>query len=119
MKAVRETRTCFVDSPFATIRVRSRPPTGRAVCSDVSVPARMSDLQSRILAALEPSFHVDRELDGGGMARVFLATDTALSRRVVVKLLPPDAAAALSAERFQREISLAARLQHPHIVPLL
>jgi len=83
------------------------------------VPAPMSELQSRILAALEPSYRVDRELDGGGMARVFLATDTALSRRVVVKLLPPDAALAVSAERFQREISLAARLQHPHIVPLL
>ena len=53
------------------------------------------------------------------MARVFVATETALSRRVVLKLLPPDAAAAVSAERFQREISLAARLQHPHIVPLL
>ena len=79
----------------------------------------MSDLQSQIFSALEPSYHVDRELDGGGMARVFLATDTALSRSVVVKLLPPDTAASLSAERFQREISLAARLQHPHIVPLL
>src|SRR5262245_52446220 len=53
------------------------------------------------------------------MARVFVATETALSRRVVLKLLPLDAAAAVSVERFQREISLAARLQHPHIVPLL
>ena len=79
----------------------------------------MSDLQSNVRSALEPSYRVERELDGGGMARVFLATDTALSRRVVVKLLPPDAAAAVSVERFQREISLAARLQHPHIVPLL
>jgi serine/threonine-protein kinase len=53
------------------------------------------------------------------MSRVFLAQETALGRQVVVKLLPPDFAAALSADRFRREIQLAASLQHPHIVPLL
>src|ERR1051325_9868036 len=51
------------------------------------------------------------------MSRVFVATDTALARRVVVKL--PDGAALVSVERFRREIAIAARLQHPHIVPLL
>ncbi|MBK6845872.1 MAG: protein kinase [Gemmatimonadetes bacterium] len=50
---------------------------------------------------------------------VFLATDATLGRRVVVKMLPADAAYGVSAERFKREISLSARLQHPHIVPLL
>jgi serine/threonine-protein kinase len=62
---------------------------------------------------------LDRELGGGGMSHVFVATETALGRQIVVKVLPPDAAAALSVERFKREIQVAARLQHPHIVPLL
>src|SRR5688500_19541911 len=53
------------------------------------------------------------------MARVFVATDPALGRQVVVKVLPPETAEGMSAERFTREIRLAAALQHPHIVPVL
>ncbi len=53
------------------------------------------------------------------MSRVFLAEDTSLSRKVVIKLPPPEFAAVLSADRFQREVRIAAGLQHPHIVPLL
>jgi len=53
------------------------------------------------------------------MSRVFTARETALGRTVVVKVLPPELAAGVSTERFKREIALAARLQHPHIVPLL
>ncbi len=53
------------------------------------------------------------------MSRVFLATETALGRKVVIKVLSPELAAALSVERFRREILVAARLQHPHIVPVL
>lgn len=53
------------------------------------------------------------------MSRVFLAEESRLSRQVVVKLLPPEMGAGVNAERFEREIQLAARLQHPHIVPLL
>jgi serine/threonine-protein kinase len=53
------------------------------------------------------------------MSRVFAARETALGRTVVLKVLSPELAATLSAERFKREITLAARLQHPHIVPLL
>ncbi len=53
------------------------------------------------------------------MSRVFLAEETRLSRRVVIKVLPPEMGAGVNAERFEREIRLAARLQHPHIVPLL
>jgi serine/threonine-protein kinase len=52
------------------------------------------------------------------MSRVFLADETSLGRRVVVKVLPPDLAASVNLERFRREIQLAARLQHPHIVPV-
>src|SRR6184192_3198931 len=53
------------------------------------------------------------------MSRVFLAQEVRLGRQVVVKVLPPEMAAGVSAERFEREIQLAAKLQHPHIVPLL
>ena len=52
------------------------------------------------------------------MSRVFVAHDRTLGRDVVVKVLPPDMAAAVSVQRFNREIQLAAKLQHPHIVPL-
>ena len=53
------------------------------------------------------------------MSRVFLATERALDRRVVIKVLPPELSAGVNVERFKREIQLAAQLQHPHIVPLL
>ena len=76
-------------------------------------------LQDRLQAALGESYRVERELGGGGMSRVFLAQDVRLGRQVVVKVLPPELAAGVSAERFEREIRLAAALQHPHIVPLL
>ena len=60
-----------------------------------------------------------RELGGGGMSRVFVAREVALDRYVVIKLVAPQLAAGVSLERFRREILLAARLQHPHIVPVL
>ena len=53
------------------------------------------------------------------MSRVYLAEESALGRRVVIKTLPSELARAVSSERFRREIRLAARLTHPHIVPLL
>jgi eukaryotic-like serine/threonine-protein kinase len=53
------------------------------------------------------------------MSRVFLAEEAALGRQVVIKVLPPELAHAVSSERFRQEIRLAARLHHPHIVPLL
>ena len=52
------------------------------------------------------------------MSRVFVAEELALGRQVVIKVLPPEYAAMLSADRFRREIQLASRLQHPHIVPV-
>src|SRR5262245_21891382 len=79
----------------------------------------MTDLREKLQRALGDTVALERELGGGGMSRVFVATETALGRRVVVKVLPPDLAAGVSVERFKREIYLAARLQHPHIVPLL
>lgn len=78
-----------------------------------------SDLLAQLQEVLGGSYRVDRELGGAGMSRVFLAHEVDLERQVVVKVLPPDLAAGINADRFRREIQLAARLQHPHIVPLL
>ena len=77
------------------------------------------ELREQIQSALGSAYGVERELGGGGMSRVFVATDTALGRRIVVKILPPDAMGQVSIDRFKREIRLAAALQHPHIVPLI
>ena len=77
------------------------------------------DLAARLQATLGTAFRVEHELPGGGMSRVFVAVETRLGRRVVVKVLPPELRAGLSIKRFQRETRLAAALRHPHIVPLL
>jgi tetratricopeptide (TPR) repeat protein/tRNA A-37 threonylcarbamoyl transferase component Bud32 len=76
-------------------------------------------LRVRLAAALGERYTLERELSGGGMARVFVAHEAALHRRVVIKTLAPELAATLSAERFDREIQLVAALQHPHIVGVL
>jgi Tol biopolymer transport system component len=77
------------------------------------------DLRLDLQHALGTGYALERELGGGGMSRVFVAKETTLGRDIVVKVLPPDMAAGVSVERFAREIQLVARLQHPHIVPLL
>jgi len=79
----------------------------------------VADLRRGLQDQLGSAFTVDEELPGGGMSTVFLATDHGLNRRVVVKVLPPELAQAVSLERFKREILLAAGLQHPHIVPVI
>ena len=79
----------------------------------------VSNLAAQLQDALRPYYDIECELGGGRMSRVFVAIETALGRRVVIKVLPHDLAAGLSAERFRREIQLVASLQHPHIVPLL
>jgi serine/threonine-protein kinase len=79
----------------------------------------MTDLRATLERTLGDVYTFERELHGGAMSRVFVAMDRQLGRQIVVKVLPPEVAAELSAERFRREIQLAARLQHPHIVPLL
>jgi tetratricopeptide (TPR) repeat protein/tRNA A-37 threonylcarbamoyl transferase component Bud32 len=79
----------------------------------------VSDLRDRLQTTLGSAYTLERELGGGGMSRVFVADETALGRKVVVKVLPPELAAGVSVERFNREIQVAARLQHPHIVPVL
>jgi TolB-like protein len=75
-------------------------------------------LRDQLQTCLGTAYTVDRELGGGGMSRVFVARDAALERDVVVKVLAPELAAGVSAERFMREIKLAAGLQQANIVPL-
>ena len=77
------------------------------------------ELIERLRRSLGESYIVERELGGGGMARVFVAEERALGRKVVVKVLSPELAAEVSSERFAREIRLAAALQQANIVPLL
>ncbi len=79
----------------------------------------MTDVRDSFQTLLGDTYVFERELGGGGMSRVFVAEEKALGRRVVIKVLPAELSGGVSIARFQREISLAARLQHPHIVPLL
>ena len=72
----------------------------------------------RLRESLAQSYSIDRELGRGGMATVFLAQDSKHDRVVALKVLHPDLAATLGPDRFLREIKLAARLNHPHILPL-
>src|SRR4029078_3002435 len=77
------------------------------------------DLRDRLQSTLGNAYTVERELGGGGMSRVFLAHETALGRKGVVKDLHREIGGEISAERFSREVKLAASLQHPNIVPVL
>ncbi len=76
-------------------------------------------IRARLDQALSGTHSIERELGGGGMARVFVATERALGRQVVIKTLPDEGWSASSAQRFRREILTAAQLQHANIVPVL
>src|SRR2546425_8425917 len=78
----------------------------------------LPDLLARLQAALADRYTIERELGRGGMATVYLAQDLKHHRPVAIKVLRPELAAALGAERFLREIETAAKLTHPHILPL-
>ncbi len=78
----------------------------------------MADPLSRLQTALADRYTIERELGHGGTATVYLADDVKHARRVALKVLRPEVGAALGAERFLREIQIAARLTHPHILPL-
>ena len=79
----------------------------------------MSTVLERLSTALSDRYRLDRELGAGGMATVYLAHDLKHDRDVAIKVLHPDLGAALGGERFLIEIRTTARLQHPHILPLL
>ena len=78
----------------------------------------MSDSVSRLSVALEGRYAIERELGEGGMATVYLADDLKHERKVALKVLKPELAAVVGAERFLAEIKTTAKLQHPHILPL-
>src|SRR3990172_375657 len=78
----------------------------------------MPAILDHLRAALAGRYAVEREVGRGGMATVFLAQDLKHDRRVALKVLHPELAATLGSERFLREIQIAARLQHPYILPL-
>ena len=78
----------------------------------------MNEAYERLTAALSDRYKIERELGQGGMATVYLAEDLKHHRQVAVKVLKPDLAATLGADRFVREVEVAARLHHPHILPL-
>ncbi len=78
----------------------------------------MSDPVSHLNAALECRYAIERELGEGGMATVYLAKDLKHERKVALKVLKPELAAVVGAERFLAEIKTTANLQHPHILPL-
>jgi serine/threonine-protein kinase len=77
-----------------------------------------ADLSAYLQSALGDQYAIERELGGGGMGRVFLAHERALGRAVVIKVLLPPLAAGVRAERFAREVRVAAALQHPNVVPI-
>ncbi|HEY8256404.1 MAG TPA: protein kinase [Gemmatimonadales bacterium] len=78
----------------------------------------MPELLSRLQSALSDRYRLDREVGAGGMATVYVAQDLRHGRRVALKVLRPELAAVIGAERFLAEIKLTANLQHPHILPL-
>ena len=78
----------------------------------------MPELLGRLQSALADRYRLDREIGAGGMATVYLAQDVRHDRRVALKVLRPELAAVIGADRFLAEIKLTANLQHPHILPL-
>ena len=78
----------------------------------------MSDVAERLNAALGDRYRIERELGEGGMATVYLADDLRHERKVALKVLKPELAAVVGAERFLAEIKTTANLQHPHTLPL-
>src|SRR5207344_2700194 len=96
----------------------------RSLVTDVVVAAHagqtpMTQTSEQLAAALEGRYRIGRELGAGGMATVYLAHDLRHERDVAIKVLHPDLGAALGGERFLSEIKTTAKLQHPHILPLL
>src|SRR5437870_5756939 len=90
----------------------------RSVSRHDSFPS-MERVREALSAALGDRYRIERVLGRGGMATVYVAEDLRHSRQVAIKVLRPDVAAAIGAERFLREIAIAARLTHPHVLPLI
>jgi eukaryotic-like serine/threonine-protein kinase len=116
--------TAFVraESPFAShlsARSLAFPRSSRQIPAVPHPATLVTAVDSTLAAALSDRYVIERELGRGGMATVYLARDLRHDRPVALKLLHPELAATLGPERFQREIRLTARLDHPHILPVL
>ncbi len=98
---------------------KSFAPIGVTTAGAGDVVCRVTTIQVRLAAAIADRYRVERELGAGGMATVYLAHDLKHERDVAIKVLHPDLGAALGADRFLAEIKTTAKLQHPHILPLL
>ena len=104
--------------PTAPARVQAAPSNATEAEEHASQEQPASDTLARLRGALGDRYAVERELGRGGMATVFLAKDLKHEREVAIKVLHPDLSASVGAERFEREIRLAAKLQHPNILGL-
>ena len=91
----------------------------RSTISAVIPDPDLTEFERRLKETLSTAYEIERELGGGGMSRVFVATDRILGRKIVIKVLSPELTAEVNRGRFRREMQVAAQLQHPHIVPLL
>jgi len=87
-----------------------------AACPDIVCVSDEPDILGKLNAALAGRYELTRELGRGGMATVYLATDVKHDREVAIKVLLPELSATIGGDRFEREIRLAAKLQHPHIL---
>ena len=95
---------------------------GTATPTDPGVPQRTQSTGAfeiaQVTKALVGRYRIERVLGEGGMATVYLAEDAKHKRKVAVKVMRPELAATLGAERFLREVQIAAQLSHPHILPM-
>ena len=95
---------------------------GVATPTDPGVPQRMATTGAfevaKVTEALAGRYKVEKVIGEGGMATVYLATDQKHKRKVAVKVMRPELAATLGAERFLREVEIAGQLSHPHILPM-
>src|SRR5690606_174138 len=96
-----------------------RPATWRRRPDQRMLPPVTADPRHTLKDAIADRYRIERELGRGGMAVVYLAQDLRHDRPVALQVLNPELAHALGAERFEREIHVAARLQHPHILTVL
>ena len=109
---------CHLTNALACITSPYPPPQSAHIFLHPHPKASMPELLGRLQSALADRYRLDREVGAGGMATVYLAEDVRHDRRVALKVLRPELAAVIGAERFLAEIKLTANLQHPHILPL-